>query len=114
MTLFTASFQALLFFTAILSGINISLFVFYFKRRVGMQRSAGVGFLGIAGGFLGVGCSACGSVVLSSIIGIGASSQFVATLPLEGYEFSLLSIGLLVFANLYLAKKIADPMTCSI
>lgn len=35
---------------AILFGINISLFIFYFKRRIKLEKVAGMGGVGLGGG----------------------------------------------------------------
>lgn len=110
----TLTAQIMLVSVALLAGIDIALAVFYAKRKIVTDRAAGFGMLGIVGGFFGIGCSACGSVVLSSIIGVGASGQLVGILPLKGLEFSILSLGILLASILYLAKKIVDPMTCRI
>lgn len=106
--------QIMIIGVAILAGIDIALAIFYAKKKIVTDRAAGFGMLGIVGGFFGIGCSACGSVVLSSIVGVGASGQLVGILPLKGLEFSILSLGILLASIIYLAKKIMDPMTCRI
>ena len=73
-----------------------------------------MGLGGIIAGFIGVGCAACGSVILSSIFGIGATAGFIGFLPLKGQEFSLLAVGILGFSNFMISKKILDPAICKI
>lgn len=106
--------QIMIVSVAVLAGMDIAMAIFYAKRKIVSDRAAGFGMLGIVGGFFGIGCGACGSVVLSSIVGVGASGQLVGILPLKGLEFSVLSLGILIASILYLAKKIQDPMVCRI
>jgi hypothetical protein len=105
----TVSSQILLVLTSI-----FALAVFYFKRKISTDRLAGVGIFGVVGSFFGIGCSACGSVVLSSLLGIGASGQLIKLLPLRGAEFSILSILILLASSIYISKKIQDPLACKI
>lgn len=99
---------------AVLSGINVSMVVYYFKQRVSFQREAGVGILGIVTGFFGVGCAACGSVVISAVFGVTGSAAVIKVLPFHGAEFSLLSVFLLFLATYLVAKKISQPQVCAI
>jgi len=99
---------------SILAGIDIALAIFYTRRKIVTDRAAGFGMLGIVGGFFGIGCSACGSVVLSSLIGVGASGQLVGILPLHGLEFSIASLIILIASIVYLAKHIENPKSCRI
>lgn len=101
-------------FVIILTGINISFLVYYFKNRFQQQKTAGIGILGMVSGVLGVGCSSCGSVILSSVIGLSGAVTVSNVLPLHGLEFSLLSILLLMISILILGDKISSPSTCAI
>jgi len=97
---------------AVLMGINIAFLVYYFKKRIGTQKAAGTSVAGITSGLLGVGCSACGSVVLSSIFGVSAATGFIGILPLKGLEFSILSVAILGASTYYIAVKIQSPLVC--
>lgn len=104
------------FFTfaiATLFGVNIAMAVYYFKNKgVALKQSGATGFLGAFAGFLGVGCSACGSVALSffsSFIGIGGA---LAYLPFGGRELAVLSIFLLVLSIYQISRNISAPRTC--
>lgn len=110
----TITAQVLLLLTSFLAGVNISLASYYFKRKIAADRLAGIGFLGIAGSFFGVGCSSCGSVLLSSFIGIGASTQLIKFLPLRGAEISILSMLLLMTSIVYISERIQNPNVCRI
>src|SRR3989344_2449701 len=55
---------------ATLFGINISMLVYLLTHRLRHIQSAGIatGFLGLASGIIGVGCAACGSLILTSLL----------------------------------------------
>jgi hypothetical protein len=97
---------------ALLFGINVSFLVFYLRHRMRLQRSAGTSIGGMLSGFIGVGCASCGSIILSSIFGFGATAGFLGLLPLRGQEFSIISLGILGFSIFLTAKKIQDPLVC--
>ncbi|MBI4117861.1 MAG: hypothetical protein HY453_02165 [Parcubacteria group bacterium] len=111
--------QVILVITAFLLSINIAMLVHFFKKRSklslseqGLPREITPTFSATAVSFLGLGCSACGSVILSSMLGIGTSSFISASLPLYGHEFGLISIALLIWSIAILSQKIASPMLC--
>lgn len=103
-----------LMIVAALSAMNITFFVYYTRCRIKTHLGAGLGIVGIIVGFLGIGCAACGSVLLTTLIGFVASTQLLGTLPFHGEEFSWLSIIILLIANYYLIKKINDPLVCKL
>lgn len=91
---------------SILFGINVVLIVSYFRKQIANQKILGTSFLGIFSGFLGIGCAACGSVILSSIFGTAATFGFIAKLPFRGQEFGILAVFLLLFSILTILKRI--------
>ncbi len=113
-TNFTTLSRTLTIIVALLFGINIAFLVYYLKKRIKLQRSAGLSVLGVISGLVSVGCASCGSVILSSLFGIGATAGFIGVLPLQGQEFGLLSIILLLISIFLVAKKIQDPGSCQI
>jgi len=113
-TNFTLASQVMIVIVSLLSGLNIAMLVFHVRRRMKIQNAAGVSTFGLIIGTLGVGCSACGSVILSSLIGITAASALISTLPLKGAEFGIVSITLIGLSTYWIAKKIQSPETCAI
>lgn len=113
-TNFSHTTRFITFAVAILSGINISLLVYYLIHRITLERAAGTGLFGTIAGLLGVGCASCGSVILSSIVGLGASTSFLGILPFKGIEFGILGIVMILFSIQLLAKKIQNPLVCNI
>lgn len=113
-TNFTLASQIMIGLVALVSGMNIAMLAFYFKRRMAVGSAAGASGFGLLVGTLGVGCSACGSVILSSLIGISSASALVSVLPLRGVEFGIASIALIGLSTYWIAKKIQAPETCAI
>lgn len=113
-TNFTLVSQIMIILVSLLVGINVALLTFYFKKRRALQRSAGTSALGVFIGIFGVGCSACGSVLLSSIFGISTSFAIISFLPLGGLEFGLIGILLISFSIYNIAKKIQSPAICKV
>lgn len=108
----TTASLSLLIITAVLTGINISLIIYYLKTRAALERAAGVGALGIIGSLLGIGCASCGSVILTSLLGFTASTAIIGALPFKGLEFAVGGLLLVGFATYTIAKKITEPLVC--
>src|SRR3989344_5490677 len=87
-TLLSASYTIAI---AILFGINLSMIVYYLKRRIAETKQSGIatGFFGIASGVISIGCAACGSVLLMSILSLLGASGVLIFLPLRGGEFGI-------------------------
>ncbi len=113
-TNFTLASQIMAVAVSILAGVNIAMLIFYLKRTRVIQGATGASAFGLAIGTFGVGCSGCGSVVLSTFLGVMTASAIVSWLPFRGVEFGILSIALIVASIYILAKKIQSPLTCSI
>lgn len=64
-------------------------------------------------GLLGIGCDACGLVILSSIFGLSATAGFIGILSLAGLEFGLLGIIILTISIYLVAKKSVSRMFVS-
>lgn len=110
--------QAIIFIIiiAILAGINTALVVYYLRRRASVLKGSSVGFLGMVSAVLGIGCASCGSVILSSFIGLSASSAVISFLPLKGIEFNLLAVALLTYSIFLISQKLLPKnlLTCKV
>ena len=113
-TNFSGSSATLLVVISVLFGLNISLTVYYFKRRITFQKAGGMSVAGMLVGLIGIGCASCGSVILATFLGVGAAAAFTGFLPFGGQEFSILAIIILVVSLYITGKKIADPLVCGI
>lgn len=88
---------------SILFGMLISLIFYRLRFNISGNKKVGLfGGIGIFLGALAPGCVACG-IGLASVLGIGAG--FLAFLPYEGLELSILSICLLGFAILKISNE---------
>lgn len=99
---------------ATLFGVNLSMVVYLLRRKVTEVEKNGVatGFLGITSGVLGVGCAACGSLALTSVLAFFGASGALALLPLAGGEFGILGVALLSVSIYLTAKQIQNPAVC--
>lgn len=98
---------------ALLIGINVSLIIYNLKLRQRQFPATGVtaGGLGIVSGIFGIGCAACGSLILMSVFGT-AGAAIIAFLPLRGAEFGIIGVVLLGASTYLLAKQITKPLVC--
>lgn len=101
---------------AILFGVNVSMMLYYVKRRVSGVGHDGIatGIFGMASGIFGVGCAACGSFLLTSILTTVGAASALALLPLRGGEFGILGVALLAFSTYAVAARITNPTVCKI
>lgn len=116
-TNFTLLSGFIVFLTAVLFGVNIALLTYYIRRRQVKSHStrahlASLG--GLVSAALGIGCAACGSVVLTAVLGLFGASGFLLLLPFHGAEFGFFGILLLCFSIYYLMRRIQDPVVCPV
>lgn len=113
-TNFTMHARVTVIVSALLSGINIALLVFHMRRRALSLAATGTTSIGTVIGLLGVGCAACGSVLLTSLFGLSTTIAIIGFLPFKGGELGYVSIAILLWSVQYVAKKISDPAVCAI
>lgn len=102
-----------------LFGANVAMLTYYFRSRRQFARQAGqagsaASLGGLASGLFGIGCAACGTLVFSSALSFVGSGGLIALLPFGGEEFGALGVGMLGLAVVLTARKIAEPVTCSL
>lgn len=113
-TLFSGGLMLLL---ALLFTINLVLLLFYIRRAqrmTGGKRASLSGVAGTVAGLLGIGCAACGSVIIAGLTAALGVPSLLLFLPLNGSEFAILGIVLLAISIHFLVKKISDPLVCMI
>lgn len=104
-----------LFVAISLFSLNVTLFVYYIRRRQEVSKGKTPHLAGLAGfvsSLLGIGCAACGSVIITSALSIFGASSLLFILPFRGAEFGALGILLLLVSIHYLIKRINDPFVC--
>lgn len=97
-----------------LTGWQAGLLAYAVGKRFHLLRSTGSSALGAAVALLGVGCSACGSVILTSLLGVGATAGLVAVLPLGGAEFPLLASLILAATITHTSRRLLAPEICPV
>lgn len=99
---------------AVLFGVNSAMIVYLLRqRRAAAGRGVALGAGGIASGVLGIGCAACGSLIAGAVFSFVGTAGALAVLPLNGEEFGILSVVLLLVSLLLTSGSIAQPI-CSL
>ncbi|MBI3631745.1 MAG: hypothetical protein HY219_02675 [Candidatus Staskawiczbacteria bacterium] len=112
-TLLSASYTIAI---AVLFGINFAMLVFYLRRRITEinHNEITTGFFGVVSGIAGIGCAACGSLLLYSILSLFGASWIISFLPLRGSEFGILGVILLATSIYTISKQIQNPAVCKV
>lgn len=112
-SLFSASYTVAI---AVLLGIDTALVVYLLrqKRAAAAGRNFVLGSGGLASGLVGIGCAACGSLILGGLVPSLAVAGALAALPLHGEEFGVLSVALLLLSLVFVSRSIAEPPACPI
>jgi hypothetical protein len=97
---------------AVLSGVNVALITYLLKSGGIVWKGSFAGLTGIFSGVMGIGCAACGPLILSAILGTAVGASAVAALPLRGGEFGILGVLLLLVATYLLGRQILQPPVC--
>lgn len=103
---------------ALLMGVNIALLVFYISRSrsiSAVDRTLSLtGIGGFVSGLFGIGCAACGTIIVAGALKLLGIAWLLTYLPLHGAEFGFLGVGLLALTTYTLLKRISDPLVCPI
>ena len=112
-TVFSGFYTVLI---ALLFGLNLSMIVYFIRQRKTLLKKNGVATSlgGLFSGFLGIGCAACGTVLLGPLLTFIGAGGLIAMMPLGGEEFGILSIIILSISIYLTAKRIQQPVTCTI
>lgn len=98
---------------AVLFGIIAAMIAYLLKQRrvAAAGQTIAIGSGAVASGLLGIGCAACGSLILGAALpSVGAAGALVAALPLNGEEFGILSVALLFVSLLLVSKSIVESV----
>lgn len=110
---FTAGALILAVLGSLLGGINLALAYVYVQVRGQMLMKSGLySGLGLVFAFLGVGCAACGTALLSVILSFFGFSAMLDVLPYQGQEIGYIGIIFLCIATYTLAHKVMAPNVC--
>lgn len=99
----------------VLFSVNISL-LHYLGKRDGwsLQQGSSPSLVGIVSGVFGIGCAACGSLILSTILPVMGLGGALSLLPFGGQEFGLIGIALLVYSTYVLSKRVTASSVCPV
>lgn len=116
----TTNFTILSAFTTIsvafLIGVNVALMLYIYRRQKAGLSAGGVAMstFGTVIGMFGVGCAACGSLILTALLATFGGIGILALLPFQGQELSLVGVLALGYATYFLVQKINKPIICEI
>lgn len=101
---------------AVLFGINTALLVYYIhsRRILALRSEATLSIGGLISGIFGIGCAACGTFILSSLLGVFGAIGILSFLPFGGEEFGFLGVGLLAYSIYAISRKIEDSLVCKL
>ncbi len=99
---------------AILFGIVVAMVVYLVRKKRAQlgSNTVATGLGGALSGILGVGCAACGSFLLMTILSLFGAAGALALLPLKGGEFGVASVVLLLASLALISRKITGPLIC--
>lgn len=110
---FTGGALILLVLGSFLGGINIALAYTYMKVRGEVILKSGLySGAGLIFAFFGIGCAACGTALLSVILGFFGFSTMLQVLPYQGAEIGYIGLIFLCIATYTLSKKVMAPNVC--
>ena len=99
---------------AIFFGLTAAMIAYLVKQRriAAAGKSLAIGSGAAVSGVLGVGCAACGSLIVGVVLPSLGAAGALAALPLNGEEFGILSVALLFVSLLFVSKNIAESIAC--
>lgn len=110
---FTGGALILAILGSFLGGINLSLAYTYMRLRGTVILHSGLySGIGLLFAFFGVGCAACGTALLSVLLGFFGFSAMLHVLPYQGQEIGYIGLIFLSIATYTLAQKVAVPNVC--
>lgn len=110
---FSAGSLILAILGSLLGGINLSLAYTYMRLRGEVIIRSGLySGIGLLFAFFGVGCAACGTALLSVLLGFFGFSAMLQLLPYQGEEVGYVGLIFLCIATYTLAHKVVEPNVC--
>ncbi len=110
---FSAGALILAVLGSFVGGINLSLAYTYMRLRGEVILHSGLySGIGLLFAFFGVGCAACGTALLSVVLGFFGFSAMLNVLPYQGQEIGYIGLIILCIATYTLAHKVAVPNVC--
>lgn len=98
---------------AALVGVNVSMLAYYVRTQDLTLRRGSGSLGGLILGTLGAGCASCGSAVLAGIVSLFGGAGMLSLLPLDGLEFSLLAIPLILLSSYWIAHGLQSEFSAN-
>jgi predicted membrane-bound spermidine synthase len=101
---------------SLLVGVNIALMLYLYRRqKAGLSRNgiAVSTFVTIIGMF-GIGCAACGSLILTGLLSVVGGVGVLTLFPFQGQELGIVGVIVLLYATYFLVQKIIRSITCEV
>lgn len=112
-TVVSATYTSLI---AVLFGVQTALLLYYIRLiRTRTAPLHGIGATSVGGlisGIFGIGCAACGTFVLTSVLTLFGAAGVASFLPFGGEEFGFIGVALLGYATYALLKRLQTPFVC--
>lgn len=93
-----------LLLTAVLVGVNATVAVYHLRNHAARVREGAGSVAGAVLATLGAGCAACGSALAAGLLALLGVTGALTLLPLEGLEFALLALAVVVLSLHWLAR----------
>lgn len=93
----------LLVLVAAAIGLNAAMLAYHIREHGLALQHGGTSVLGAFLGALGAGCAACGSAILLGVLSLFGLSASLLWLPLDGLEFALVALVIVVLSTYWLA-----------
>lgn len=97
-----------------LTGIQVMLMLYirhYRKQRITKSVSP-VGFISAVFVSLGMGCAACGTVVLLSVLSVFGAGLGLSVASVIGDVLMSVAIGMLLYSNAKMYRQAKNPLVC--
>lgn len=102
--------SAVLVTIAALVGVNLSMLTYYVRTQDLTLREGSGSVGGLVLGTLGAGCASCGSAVLVGVASLFGGAGALTLLPLDGLEFSLLAVPLVLLSTYWIAHGLQSEI----
>lgn len=120
LTSITTNFTVLSAITTImisfLVGVNVGLMVYLYRKQKATLSRGGIAIsgMGVFLGMFGVGCAACGSLILTTLLSTVGGIGVLSILPFQGQGLGIIGVFALLYATYFLLRRIIQPITCEI
>lgn len=103
-TAYTIEQSVVLLVTAVLIGVDLAMLTYHVRVHRLTLRDGSGSITGVLLGTIGGGCAACGSALFVGILSLVGAGGLLTALPLDGLEFALGAMVLLVLSIYWLAE----------